>query len=120
MTRGETGILATGLADLRERQAVTETKLDAMGEAVKSMAAKLDTIIAGQEQGRTDRADLRTAIEELQSDVKTMKPDVATITDIKRAGRLGAWVIGGIAAIAASIATAKGWIILNFNYLFNR
>jgi chromosome segregation ATPase len=116
MTRGESAVLATGLADLRERQAVSETKLDAVAEAMKTMAAKIDTIIDGQSEGRTDRAELRAAIESVQAEIKGMKPDVETVRAAKLFWKVALWVGGAAGAIAGAIATAKGWIVFNLNW----
>jgi hypothetical protein len=96
-----------------ERVAVLETKLDAVIKSVDDLAGKQDQIIAGL-------AKIDQHQQTLQAAVEAMKPDVATISDIKRAGRLGAWVIGGIASAAALIATAKGWLVLNWQWLTGR
>jgi hypothetical protein len=120
MTRGESGLLASGLADLRERQAVTETKLDTVVETMRAMAAKIDTIIEGQNEGRSDRADLRVAIESVQSDIKGMKPDVDTVKAAKLFWKVAVWVGGAVSAIAGAVAIAKGWIVFNWNWFNGR
>jgi hypothetical protein len=96
-----------------ERVAVLEHKIDATSEAVKAISDKLDMLIAGQADNKRELADMRAAVE-------NMKPDVATISDIKRAGKMGAWLIGGMASIAAALAAGKGWIVLNWQWLTGR
>ena len=96
-----------------ERVAVLETKLDAVIKSVDDMAGKQDQIIAGL-------AKIDQHQQTLQAAVENMKPDVATISDIKRAGKMGAWLIGGMASIAAALAAGKGWIVLNWNWLTGR
>ena len=106
MTNGQASIIG-------ERVAVLETKLDAVTQSVEGMAQKLDQIIAGQTK-------IEQHQKELQATVESMKPDVATVSDIKRAGRLGAWLVGGIASMAAVFATAKGWIAINWQWMTGR
>lgn len=110
-----------------ERIAVVETKLDAVisrldahDAATDALSKKLDTIISGQQDGRKDRADIRDEIAAVGKKVEAMEPDVQTIADIKKMGRLGKWTIGVGVALLAAVAYAKTWLVFNWNFFLNR
>jgi hypothetical protein len=121
MTRGQASVIG-------ERVAVLETKFDAVQAAIKDLAESVEAMrqaqIAGIEDGKKDRAELKASVDLMQRDIKAMQPTVTTIKDLEKAGRLGMRLIALTAAIvtaiAAAIASAKGWIILNVNWLMGR
>jgi peptidoglycan hydrolase CwlO-like protein len=116
MTRNEIGVLAAGLSDMRERAAVTETKLDALEKSVTAISDKIDLMIAGQADGKKDRADLRAAIDTVQADVKAMRPDIETVRDAKRVLKVSAWIAGGVSAMITTAWAAWSWVIQNITW----
>jgi hypothetical protein len=102
-----------------ERIAVLETKLDTVigrldnhDKATADLSVKLDLILANQAEGSKDRAAIR-------NEIAGMKPDVQTIADAKRIWRYGRWIIPVAGTGIAAIASAKGWLLLNWNYFFS-
>lgn len=104
MTRGQASALG-------ERVAVVETKIDSVDAAMKAMGAKLDQILEGQETGRKDRAELRTSIDGLKSDVQKMKPDVEVIADARKVMKVAGWVAALVSAVIGTAWGAWTWIV---------
>ena len=100
-----------------ERVAVVETKLDGVidrldkhDRATADLSEKLDRLLVGQQEGKADRADIKKRLE-------TIEPDAKTIRDAKTVLKYGSWGVGILASIGGAILAAKGWLVVNWQYL---
>ncbi len=100
-----------------ERVAVLETKIDAIGTHLSQQDEKLDKVLEGQQEGRNDRAAIKTRLADIESRIGKIEPDAKTIRDAKTVLKYGSWGVGVLATIGGAILTAKGWIVLNWQYL---
>jgi hypothetical protein len=100
-------------AAIGERVAVVETEVKHMSATVEGMTEKLDMILAGQADGKKDRAEIREKL-------AAMEPHVKTVADIKTGIHVLKWLGATAVAIGAMIAHAKGLIALNINWLIGR
>ena len=112
MTRVE-----TTLVHLKHGQDEIVTRLDSQEASNDALIRKLDMVLANQ---ATNADKTQTSVDALKKTVDAMKPDVQTVADLKKMGSWGkaAVVIGG--AVLTTIATAKGWLIFNWNFFFGK
>lgn len=131
MTRTASGVLSEQLSDLRERQAVTETKIDALNtrtlateKTMASMAEKLDRLISGQSEivsnQAANRTEIKAEIAAMKTAIDSMHPDWKSVQHIKAGWKYLIWIAGIVGAIAGALAYSKAWMIMNINYLFGK
>jgi hypothetical protein len=103
-----------------ERVAVLETKLDAISTHLTEQDKKLDKVLEGQQEGRTDRATIKTRLSDIEQRINKIEPDAKTIRDVKTFVRWGKWIVGGLVALAVSVLAFKGWLIANWHWLMEK
>lgn len=111
MTRGETTALSRDVMKLAERQAVTETKLDALIERAAAQDEKFDLVLKGL-------GDLKEAAVKADQDraamgakLQTMQPHVQTVANWKTFSKIAAWISATAASIVAALWGAWTFLI---------
>ncbi len=103
-------------APLGERVAAVETRLDSGEQRFEALDHKIDQILAGQQEGRDDRAKMRTQLDALQKTVEKQGPDVQTVRDAKTVLRWSAWVASIVAAIISTAWAAWTWLAQHIHF----
>jgi hypothetical protein len=103
-------------ANIGERVATVEEllrgvvrRLDQHDDATKALADKLDIVIANQQTGAHERAEIRKEIAEF-------RPEAETVRDFKKVIRVFGWLAGGIASLVVATWGAWLWFATHFKW----
>lgn len=113
MTNGQAHQIGERVAVVEEIVKRLEASFAEHKANTAALDGKLDRLLTGQEEGRRDRASIH-------SEIAAMKPHVETIKEAKFILKVSRWTVAALASMTAFALAAKGWLVLNFNWLLGR
>jgi hypothetical protein len=111
MTRGETSQLSRDVMKLTERQAVTETKLDALIERAAAQDEKFDLVLKGLSDLKMAAVNADQDRKAMAAKLQTMQPHVETVANWKTFWKIAAWVSATVCSILAAIWGAWTFLV---------